>query len=80
GMPFRKAHKIVGSLVALAERKKHPLNRFTLEEFRAVDPIFDRDVLGVFDLQKAMRGRNLLGAPGTREVQKQLAQWAKKLG
>src|SRR5664280_1201548 len=70
GMPFRKAHKIVGSLVALAERKKHPLNRFTLKEFRAVDPIFDRDVLGVFDLQKAMKGRNLPGAPGTREVRK----------
>ncbi|HZL41814.1 MAG TPA: argininosuccinate lyase [Verrucomicrobiae bacterium] len=79
GMPFRKAHKIVGSLVALAERKKHPLNLFTLDEFRAIDPAFDRDVLGVFDLQKAMRGRNLPGAPGTREVQKQLAQWAKKL-
>jgi argininosuccinate lyase len=79
GMPFRKAHKIVGSLVALAERKKRPLNRFTLEEFRAVDPTFNRGVLGVFDLQKAMRGRNLLGAPGTREVGKQLAQWAKKL-
>jgi argininosuccinate lyase len=78
-MPFRKAHKIIGSLVALAERKKRPLNRFTLEEFRAVDPAFDRDVLGMFDLGQAMRSRNLLGAPGTREVQKQLERWSKKL-
>jgi argininosuccinate lyase len=33
----------------------------------------------IFDLQRAMSKRNLIGAPGTKEVAKQLAHWRKQL-
>jgi len=33
----------------------------------------------VFNLQHAMAKRNLTGAPGTKEVAKQLARWREQL-
>jgi len=79
GMPFRQAHHAVGAVVALAETLGRPLNRLTLAELQSVDRKFGRDALGVFDLKRAMAKRNLTGAPGTKEVAKQLARWRKQL-
>ena len=75
GMPFRQAHHIVGKVVALAEKTGKPLNQLTLTELQSVNKTFGRDALGVFDLKRAMAKRNLTGAPGTKEVAKQLARW-----
>jgi argininosuccinate lyase len=79
GMPFRKAHHTVGAVVALAEELDKPLNLLTLVELQSVDKQFGRDALAVFDLQRAMAKRNLVGAPGTKEVAKQLARWREQL-
>ena len=77
GLPFRRAHHIVGAVVALAEQAGKPLNRLTLEELQSVDKHFAGDALKIFDLKHAMAQRNILGAPGTKEVRKQLARWRK---
>jgi argininosuccinate lyase len=79
GMPFRQAHHVVGAVVALGERLKKPLNRLTVAELRSVDKNFAPDALHVFDLEKALASRNLIGAPGTAEVRRQLARWRKAL-
>jgi argininosuccinate lyase len=79
GVPFRQAHHIVGKVVALAEKTGKPLNQLTLAELQSVDKKFGRDTLGMFDLKRAMAKRNLTGAPGTKEVAKQLARWRKQL-
>jgi argininosuccinate lyase len=80
GMPFRQAHHVVGAVVALAEKSGKPLNQLTPAELQTVEPVtgtkfFGRDALGVFNLKTAMAKRNLTGAPGTKEVAKQLARW-----
>lgn len=79
GMPFRNAHHIVGSLVAMAEQKNKPLDKLTLEEMRDVCPEFEEDVFEIFDLRNAMNRRKLPGAPSVREVKKQIARWKKVL-
>ncbi len=79
GRPFRSAHHAVGVVVALAEKTGKGLNQLSLEELQSVDQAFGRDALGVFDLQTAMAKRNLIGAPGTKEVAKQLDRWRKQL-
>jgi argininosuccinate lyase len=79
GMAFRQAHHAVGAVVALAEKTGKPLNRLSLAELKSVDKNFGRDALCVFDLQHAMSKRNLTGAPGTKEVAKQLARWREQL-
>ena len=79
GMPFRQAHHVVGAVVALAEKSDKPLNRLSLAELQSVDKAFGRDTRSVFDLKRAMDRRNLVGAPGTKEVVKQLARWRELL-
>jgi argininosuccinate lyase len=79
GMPFRQAHHVVGAVVALAEKTGKLLNQLTLAELQTVDKTFGRDALGVFNLSRAMAKRNLIGAPGTKEVAKQLARWRETL-
>lgn len=79
GKPFRQAHHAVGAVVALAEKLGKSLDHLTVAEFQSVDQAFGSDVTAVFNLEKAMRRRALPGAPGTREVQAQLARWRKIL-
>lgn len=79
GRPFRQAHHAVGAVVALAEKLGKPLDQLTVAEFQSVDKTFGSDVTAVFNLEKAMLHRALPGAPGTREVQAQLARWRKIL-
>jgi argininosuccinate lyase len=79
GMPFRQAHHVVGAVVALAEKTGKPLNQLTLAQLQSVNKKFGRDALGVFDLKRAMAKRNMTGAPGTKEVAKQLARWREQL-
>jgi len=79
-----KAHHAVGAVVALAEKTGKPLNQLTLAELQSADPVtgtkfFGRNALGVFNLKTAMAKRNLIGAPGTKEVAKQLARWRELL-
>jgi argininosuccinate lyase len=79
GMPFRKAHHVVGAVVGYAESKSKPLNKLTLAEFKAIDTTFTEDVTSVFDWKEAMARRKLPGSPGTREVKRQLDQWTRLL-
>jgi argininosuccinate lyase len=67
GMPFRQAHHVVGEVVAMAEQQRKPLNKLA------------RDVLETFDLKQAMERRTMIGAPGRKEVAKQLRAWKTKL-
>jgi len=79
GMPFRQAHHVVGAVVALAEKLGKGLNELSLTELQSADKTFGRDALGVFDLKRAMAKRNMVGAPGTKEVAKQLVRWRRQL-
>lgn len=79
GMPFRQAHHVVGAVVAFAEEKQRRLDQLSLAELRSIDENFAKDALETFSLAKAMERRNLTGAPGTREVRKQLVRWKKRL-
>jgi len=79
GMPFRQAHHVVGAVVGWSEKNGRPLNQLSLPELQAIDPAFGSDALAVFDLKAAMAKRNLTGAPGTREVARQLARWREQL-
>jgi argininosuccinate lyase len=66
-------------VVGLAEKAAKPLNRVTLEEFKGISDTFGDDVLETFDLDQAMKRRQIPGAPGTREVQRELSRWLKLL-
>jgi argininosuccinate lyase len=79
GMPFRQAHHVVGAVVALGEKLGKPLDKLSLAELQSIDKKFGRDALEIFNLSAAMSKRNITGAPGTKEVVKQLARWREQL-
>jgi argininosuccinate lyase len=79
GMPFRQAHHLVGFLVARAEQAGKALDQLTVAEYQSVSRSFGPDVREIFNLKKAMSRRALPGAPGTKEVARQLARWSRKL-
>ena len=79
GMPFRKAHHVVGKLIALAEAKRKRLNQLTPAQLKQVDKKLTKDALKVFDLKTAMANRTVIGAPGKAELKRRLAYWNKFL-
>ena len=80
GMPFRKAHHAIGAVVAYAEKEGKTLDQLHLPVYQSIAPEFEADVSDLFNLKKAMERRNLPGAPGNKEVARQLRQWRKTLG
>ncbi len=80
GVPFREAHEAVGAAAAFAAREGRPLARLTAEEWRKFHPLFGRDVTRCFDPQRSLAKREIPGAPGPRQVAREIARWQKALG
>jgi argininosuccinate lyase len=80
GVPFREAHEAVGKAAAHATAAGKPLARLGADEWRRFHPKFEKDVLRCFDARRSLARRELVGAPGPRQVARQLARWEKALG
>jgi argininosuccinate lyase len=76
GLPFREAHTTVGAVVRRCVRDHRSLADLDLEEWRAASPLFDEDVLELFDIDSALRRREIAGGPGPRAVSRQLVRAA----
>ena len=79
GMPFRQAHHLVGEVVAAAELERKPLKEIALSKVQSEGKCYGPagELAAVFDLAKAMAKRNMLGAPQTERVRRQLTRWQK---
>ena len=73
GQPFRQAHFIVGEIVADAERDGISLEKIPIETLKKYSPLFESDVLNVFDPFVSLERRNLFGGTGPESVQTQIA-------
>ena len=79
-MPFRQAHHAVGAVVARAEKLGKRINELTLAELRSIESRLDAAALKLLNIKGALDRRNLPGAPGTRELKRQLQRWKRRLG
>lgn len=79
GVPFRKAHHRVGSLVALAEKQGIRLDQLADATVSKVDAHFEADWRQVFDVETALKKREQPGMPGLRQVRTQIRRWRKQL-
>ena len=80
GVPFREAHEAVGAAAAHATQSGKALTQLSPAEWRRFHRKFDPDVIGRFDAADSLARRELPGAPGPKQVAKQLARWEKALG
>ena len=70
GVPFRDAHGIVGRLVLYCIEKNIALDDMSLEEFRAISPVFEEDIYDAISMKTCVEMRNTIGAPGQKAMQK----------
>lgn len=80
GIPFRKAHEVIGRAVALCGEKKCELTQLTLVDYQSLSPAFQADVFEMLNVQKSMESRRAIGAPSPQNVAAQLARWEAALG
>lgn len=79
GCPFREAHHRVGAAVALAEKLGRPLDQLTAADLERIGIKLRVKPDAIFNVSQALRRRELPGAPGPKELRRQLARWQKEL-
>ncbi len=74
-MPFREAHRVTGSLVALAESRSCDLPDLTLEDMQSVHGAITGDVFSVLGVANSVASRLSQGGTAPVRVREQVARW-----
>ena len=80
GLPFRDAHHITGSLVALAEQQGCDLPDLTLEQMKSAHDGITSDVFDVLSVENSVNSRMSYGGTAPEQVRKQIARWKGLVG
>ncbi len=69
GVPFRDAHGIVGQLVLYCIEKNISLDDMSIDEYKAISPVFEEDIYDAISLQTCVEKRVTIGAPGRKAME-----------
>ena len=75
GLPFREAHHVTGTLVALAEARGCDLPDLSLADMQGVHAGITADVFGVLGVQNSVNSRTSYGGTAPVRVREQVAHW-----
>ena len=70
GVAFRDAHRIVGQLVLYCIEKDIALDDMTLEEYKAISPVFEEDIYEAISMKTCVDKRTTIGAPSKESMEK----------
>ncbi len=70
GVPFRDAHGIVGKVVLYCIDKGIAIDDMSLEELKAVSPVFEEDIYDAISMDTCVNKRLTVGAPGKEAMEK----------
>lgn len=79
GMPFRRAHEVVGHLVLLCDQRGCDLDDLALEDFKAASDLFEADITQALDLRSIVNARTTEGGTGHDAVVQQLQKAQEQL-
>ncbi|MDO6478526.1 argininosuccinate lyase [Shimia thalassica] len=79
-MPFRDAHHVTGSLVAMAESRDCDLPDLSLEDMQSVHAAISADVFDVLGVHNSVASRMSYGGTAPARVREQVARWKEILG
>ena len=74
-MPFRDAHQVTGTLVALAETEKCDLLDLTLDQMQSVHPGITNAVYDILGVENSVASRMSYGGTAPEQVRSQIARW-----
>ena len=80
GVPFRKAHEIVGKIVAYCIKNKKELALLTLKDYQNFYSGFSADIFDVIKLENAVNARKHTGGTATSAVWERIKEIEKKSG
>lgn len=80
GLPFREAHHVTGTLVAMAEKKGVDLPDLSLAEMQSVNPAITEDIFRVLGVHNSVASRQSYGGTAPDQVRAQIARWKQVLG
>ena len=72
GLPFRRAHEVVGHLVLLCEQRGCNLDDLSFDDFKAASPLFEEDIVKALDLSSIVAARTTEGGTGQAVVAQQM--------
>lgn len=73
GVPFRDAHSIIGRLVLYCIDKNTCIDALSIEELKAVSPVFEEDIYDAVSLKTCVEKRLTIGAPGQEAMREVIA-------
>lgn len=79
GVPFRDAHGIVGQIVLYCIEKGIAIDDMSLEELKAISPVFEDDVYEAISMETCVNKRLTVGAPGKEAMEQVIAAEKKYL-
>lgn len=74
GMPFRRAHEIVGRLVKYVIREGRSLKSLSLTEYRSFSELFDEDLYKVLDYKFSISRRRVPGGTSVESVKREIKE------
>ena len=80
GLPFRRAHEIVGNIVAYCLKNKKELENLTLKEYRKFYNGFTDDIKKKIKLEDAVNSRKHIGGTATAAVLERIREFEKSSG
>jgi argininosuccinate lyase len=72
GVPFRESHHLVGQAVRRAEASGCSLATLPLDEYQAIHAAFGADLFEVFDFERSVEARSVVGGTARAAVQQQI--------
>ncbi len=78
-LPFREAHHVTGSLVALAETEGCDLPELSLSLMHSVEPRITKDIYKVLTVENSVASRVSFGGTAPKNVKREAKRWLKLL-
>ena len=78
GIPFREAHHISGSIVALAAQRGVDLDALPLADMQAIEPLITAEVISILKVENAVAARRSFGGTAPAEVSARIADAKKR--
>lgn len=78
-MPFREAHHVTGSIVAIAEKQDKRIDELSLAEMQSVEPRITDEIFDVLSVRNSVKSRTSFGGTAPELVKKSAQKWQKAL-
>jgi len=79
GLPFRRAHEVVGRIVSHAIGQSKRLEDLPLGEYKQFSPLFEQDLYDSISIEASLANRGALGGTAPNRVLEALAQARQEL-